>query len=92
MNREIQMEAAEARWRQYPQLDAAVAAAAPPVMKSIERTKLQIQRVLQNGTERERERARVAQEAYARATDMYERLVKLRKVASNKGGEEPITK
>ena len=91
MNGGTQVEITEARWRNYPLLDAALVTTSPSILKSIERTKAQIEHVVREGTGREQERARLAQGAYARATALYDHLVGLRKVASNNRPEGTIT-
>ena len=88
-------EMAEMRWRRYPHLDAAVEAAKPALLENIRQTQNKIDRILQHGTEREKERARAAQRAYLRALALYQDLVNLRDAshgrASNKRAESAIT-
>jgi hypothetical protein len=72
------MTAADVSWHHYPHLDTALETESPAVLASIERTCRGLDRLLQAGTERERERARAALVAYARALELYHRLVGLR--------------
>lgn len=69
---------AEAPWQRYPHLDAAIETDTPAVLASIEKTCRELDRLLQAGTERERERARAALVAYRCALELYHQLVDLR--------------
>jgi hypothetical protein len=89
------MEMAEMRWRRYPHIDAALETAKPALLANIQQTQSKIDRILQHGNEREKERARAAQLAYLRALAIYQDLVNLRDTsrdtASNKRTESAIT-
>ncbi len=76
----------------YPYLDAAVAAESSPIVQRFESILRELDRISQTGSARERERARAASLAYARALDLYRRLVELRDAAgSNMRGGTAIT-
>ena len=68
----------EAPWRRYPHLDAAIETKTPAVLASMEKTRMSIDRLARTGTEREKERARTALAAYARALELYRHLAELR--------------
>jgi hypothetical protein len=70
--------AGDAPWRRYPHLDAAIEAEKPAVLASIENSRAAIDRLSRTGTEREKERARAALVAYARALELYLHLTDLR--------------
>jgi hypothetical protein len=69
---------AEDRWRRYPHLDEALVTPNSRVLKDIELTKTKLVALRDAGIERERERARLAVQAYETATALYDELCKLR--------------
>jgi hypothetical protein len=80
----------------YPLLDAAVETGTSPILQAIESTRGKLDGAFRTGTARERERARAALVAYARALDLYRRLIDLRNEAagaatSNMRGETAIS-
>jgi hypothetical protein len=77
------------QWRHYPHLDAAVEAANPYVLASIRKTQTDIDRLLRNGTEREKERARLVRLAYTRAVALYDELAELRNQSLRSSGNKP---
>jgi hypothetical protein len=89
-------ESNEVGWRYYPHLDAAIETETPAVLASIEKTCLELKRLLESGNDREKDRARTALVAYGRALEVYHRLADLRdealRAASNSQREIAITK
>ena len=90
----LKVTAADVSWQHYPHIDAALETESPAVLASIEKTCRGLDHLLQAGTEREKERARAALIAYARALELYHRLVGLRddalRTASNMRGRIAI--
>ena len=86
----------EERWRRYPYLDAALQIVSPPVLVRMRSTHADLQRLVHEGTARERERASLANVAYTRALALYGQLSELRDdslaVDSNKRVKPSITK
>jgi hypothetical protein len=70
--------AREIPWQHYPHLDAAILTETPAVLAGIGKTCRELNRLLQAGTEREKERARVALVAYGKALELYHHLTELR--------------
>jgi hypothetical protein len=95
MSRETEMKANEVPWRHYPHVDSALEMETPAVLGRMEKTCRELDRLSRAGTERERERARVALVAYRRALELYHQLVNLRdevlQAASNTSHGTAIT-
>jgi hypothetical protein len=86
----------DAAWRRYPHLDRTLETGTPTVLASIEKTCRELERLIQAGTDRDRERARRALVAYQRALELYHRLTDLREealtTASNMRSRSAISK
>jgi len=86
----------EERWRRYPHLDAALQIVSPSVLVRMRATHADLQRLVHEGTARERERASLANAAYTQVLALYRQLSELRDGSSaadsNKCVKPSITK
>jgi hypothetical protein len=65
-------------WRVYPHWDAALETDQPEVLKKLQNTGSELERMRRSGAERDRQRAATAQAAYTHALTLYGQLVALR--------------